>query len=605
MNAPAFLYRYLHKVVGNCRQLRHRDEGMMSISNAILLMGSALLLVANFNMAMVTNRKVEVQNAADAVAQAGGIVMARGMNSITATNHVMGEMLSFVILHEALGGKKHERNQSADEGLNKSTIGGGDAMNAPPSVLKNADRELTLAYRAAVAFKGALQFPPHDQKPLEVYQLVHERSGGRTGIHAEATMLDSKLNLKKWLTRVYAGKAAAGALISTGFAPLVAAGRALEAAMEPLELKIGQEYGTLNAVHAVATSLLPVKKLLRDVLLPEAKRHTTKVVKSTPLIALGIARQIGQLNGVDAELFPLPEGLQLPVVMDPMALAQTIPNVSKEVPEPNPRGCGCPSDQATNVRDQIVKVSQLTRATFPWVNYHRQPVLDAFGSALQFAKSKDLYFHWTNGYSKSILDEQQQGEANDPDSHLGLYVMKGTEGPDKGYELWNLAEHSDLADDLFTVIGLAHRGPPTVSGQPIFRQEHPDGMAAYAMAMLYNGNEQQRPEHRIDMTCKRILPIRQANVGMDTLNWKPGSLQSKVGCEERPSGTRPGENRPFELLGIGIPAEYPEIQVNWQSKLVPATAYRLSQLQKAPLPGAFGSIMQRMPGEFPKALATH
>jgi hypothetical protein len=125
------------------------------------------------------------------------------------------------------------------------------------------------------------------------------------------------------------------------------------------------------------------------------------------------------------------------------------------------------------------------------------------------------------------------------------------------------------------------------------------------MALLYNGNEQQRPEHRIDMNCKRILPIRQANVGMDTLNWKPGSLQTSTGCEERPSGSRRGENRPFELLGIGVPAEYPAIQVNWQSKLVPATAYRVSQLQRATLPGAFGSIMQRMPSQFPEALVTH
>lgn len=584
-----------------CRDLVHGEAGMMSISNSILLLGATLLLTANYNMSAVVARKIEVQNAADASAQTAGIWMARGMNAVTATNHLMGEMLSFVVLHEALGGKKHERNISADDGPNRSKTDGGETMVAPPSVLKRRDQQLKAAYRAADGMKGVLKFPPH----ADVFNLVHERENGRTGIHAEATMLDAKLNLKNWLARIYLGKALAGALISTGIKPLVAVGRALELVIEALERKVQQEYLTLQALHVAATKLMPVKELLRDVLLPAAKRYTTAVVRSTAATATHAAQQVARLNNAAADVFPRPGQLRLPVQMDPLALAQTVPVSSRVVPEPRPSGCGCPSEKTAVSRDQLVKVTQLARATFPWVNYHRQPLLDAMAATLQLAKARDLYFDWTNGYCKTIADEQQQGTAADPDGHLGLYVVEGYTGPDKGYELWNLAEYSPVADDLFSMVALARMDSATMVGRPLFSQEHPEGQAAWAMVMLYNGNEQQRPEHRIDLTCKRIMPIRQANTGMDTLNWKPGSLQKQRGCEERPSGSAAGENRPFELLGIGLPADYPAIQVNWQARLVPTTTHRLNQLRGAGLPAPFSRILQRIPSDFPTALTTH
>jgi hypothetical protein len=311
---------------------------------------------------------------------------------------------------------------------------------------------------------------------------------------------------------------------------------------------------------------------------------------------------------VQADLFPTPGQLALPVQLDPLALSHRLPDVLSDVPEPSPSGCGCPSISTDITWDQVSKMTQLARASFPWVNYHRKPVMDALSATLQLAESKDFYFHWSNGYSKSIVQEQQEPVGDDPNSHLGLYVLQGHDGPDKGYEKWNVAEHATLADDYFTLIGLAQQARPTVIGQPVFRQQHPDGMLSYAMALLYNGNEQQRPQHRIDPTCKRIVPIRQANIGMDTLNWYPGSLQTSEGCgvaSGEPAVSRDGEFRPFELLGIGIPAEYPRIQVNWQSKLVPATGHRLAQLKQAPLPAPFQAIVGRLTDTVPRSMATH
>lgn len=579
-----------------CPGLWRDDRGMMTVANCVCVLLCALLIAFTMNTGQVVNQKVECQVAADAAAQSAGIWMARGMNSITATNHLMGEMLSLVILHEAVGGKKQEHGVSADHGTNRSLYA------EDPAALMNRDETLRLAYWAArAAGATGLVQPPDD----DTFELVYQRSGSQSDILAEATLLDSKMNLKQWLTRTYRGLVIAAAL--KAFPWTRAAGEALEKAMLLLEKKIDQEYRTLKALHGVADALLPCKLLLRDELLPFAKRYTTRVTRVTPKLAQDAAEATGRRNGCEVTLFPGPGQLELPVEIDPLARTHTLPASATEVTA-NSSGCGCPSVRTGVTWDQVSKMTQLARASFPWVNYHRKPILKALGGTMHLAESQDIYFHWSNGYSKFIVQEQQVPVGDDPDSHLGLYVLKNGSGPDRGFEPWTIAENSELADDLFTVVALARRPPPAVLGVPVFQQQHPDGIMATAMATLYNANEQQRPESRIDPTCKRIVPPRQANVGMDTLNWYPGSRQDVEGCGPatgEPPVSHPDEHRPFELLGIGIPAEYPRIQVNWQSKLVPVTAYRLGQLKQARLPGPFGAIAGRLPDVVPRSLATH
>jgi hypothetical protein len=88
---------------------------------------------------------------------------------------------------------------------------------------------------------------------------------------------------------------------------------------------------------------------------------------------------------------------------------------------------------------------------------------------------------------------------------------------------------------------------------------------------------------------KRIRPIQQADVGWDTLNWKSGT-------------------RPYELIGIGkgIHAKFPEIEVNWQAKLVPITANRWRQVTKSSEVGPrFQTLLQKLLPALPASLRTH
>jgi hypothetical protein len=549
-------------------RLHHDENGLLSAVNLVTLTMIMVLLVTITNVGHVTHQKIKMQGTADAVAISAGAMQARSMNAITATNHVIGEMAALVIIHEAVGGKALDNNDPNEEAT------------------ASEDEALDLAYSAATA-AGAT---------TPAYETVRQKGG----IYAERTLLDTKKVLKKYLTWCYWQKAAAKAMEASKIPPVVAAGVALEKSMNLFERVIGNEYNILNAWHEIARSLLPLKRIIRDELMPNAKNYTNTVVEAAPKLAQATAEEIARMNGFQGTLFPVDPAL--PVVIDPLAKAQTLP--SSYAMHPEWKRPPCPCDRVAINRLQIVKVTQLARASFPWVNYHRQAILDVLGPLLPLCRAKQFYFDESNDASICVCDKLQMQK------EMGLYVLKGYLPPDKGYEKWT--DNSTLADELFCTLGLVYRDPPTVYGQSA---THRDGMIAYAQVMIYNASEQQRPEFHIDLTCKRIIPIRQANCGWDTLNWLSGSRQQQGDPVANPPNADgdPKENRPFELVGIGLPSEFPQIKVNWQAKLTPATVTRLGDLRRAAtgggrfggLPQPYAAVAAKLLEKVPGSLRTH
>src|SRR5438046_484019 len=80
------------------------EEGMIPLVTCFAMLLFVVLLGLVFNVGRVINAKIEVQDAGDAVAEAGATWMGRGLNAVTATNHLMGEVMALVVLHEAIGG---------------------------------------------------------------------------------------------------------------------------------------------------------------------------------------------------------------------------------------------------------------------------------------------------------------------------------------------------------------------------------------------------------------------------------------------------------------------------------------------------------------------
>lgn len=561
----------------------HADErGMLSMVNVVTVMLGVLLIIFVMNVGHVTYEKVEMQNAADAAAYTGALWEARGMNAITATNHVIGEMISLVIVHEAVGGKLLDEGGTAEQASGPLAskylefFPDDDYDLSKPSDLRKLNQTLDKAYGVVNGLSGVT--------PLSAYMTVREHRG----VHAEATILDAKGRLKKLLIDVYKVKGVARGLQKIPLTYKI--GVALEVGIHPFEEWIRAEYVILNAFESIAKGLTPLKEVLRDQMAPAAKQYTDLVAETVPVIAQQAARKVAELNETQGMLYPLvPE---LPIEIDPHAEAMTLlPPTDQPVSIPGREAgcCGCPSKRTTIDRDQIVKITQLARATFPWVVYHRQPVIDAL-RVVPLSQASGFYKDHTDGYSKDICDEVQRTTTSGRSVKIQLYVIKNGSAPDKGFEAWT--DDPVKADRLFSTVGLVYRRPPKlIASGGVFRQQHVEGRLAYAQALLYNANAQVRPEHKIDLTCKRIVPNRQADVGWDTLNWK--------------SGTRPTELAAVWDNGGAPPSVFPEIEVNWQAKLVPGSTTRLRELAQSPLPAPFHSLVAKMLPDAPAALQTH
>ena len=96
-HAPKGLRLPLTAAVARIARLKHlhRDErGTISIVSVFAIFMFTILLVMVTNVARHADDKIRMQNAADAAAQTGSVTIARGMNSIAFTNHLLSEVFA-------------------------------------------------------------------------------------------------------------------------------------------------------------------------------------------------------------------------------------------------------------------------------------------------------------------------------------------------------------------------------------------------------------------------------------------------------------------------------------------------------------------------------
>jgi hypothetical protein len=84
--------------IKDCRSLLnrlHRDQsGSISLATVFALLLLTMLLGMVINVGRQVDNKVRLQNAADAATYSGGVVLARGMNALAYTNHMLCETLA-------------------------------------------------------------------------------------------------------------------------------------------------------------------------------------------------------------------------------------------------------------------------------------------------------------------------------------------------------------------------------------------------------------------------------------------------------------------------------------------------------------------------------
>ena len=477
---------------GSSSRNPHTDEeGMLSLASLFVVLGFLVLIGLLANVGMVTSRKVETQNAADSVAYSASTEMARGMNALTAINHLIGELTALVVLIHTLGGDE------LDEGKN------------PPST----PAALTTALEVAYGLAESIEFDVFPEPYNDAYDEASKDSKVGGAIY------DARKRLKMVLAWAYEAHFIGGVVAQGQYIPIVGPilevyGDSICASAYAFEYKVWLECKTLDGLEQLARLLQPVKVLLRDAVVPGLNAYEWLIVNAAPFKARDAADAMAAPNLADISLYPPWPFINL-----------TLP-VERE------------SAQTS------VEKSQLMRASTPWIQWWRQPWIDFGKEALLLSRFAQYFENRSTQYTLSIIKKLKQ------DKSINLYVMANRQGQGKTYEPWTYANQSSQVDQMFSVVGLAHRPAPAVAGSGIFRfQENPDGFVCYAQAMFYNGNPQKRGSGDNNW---------QPTAGWDTLNWDgpapeyPGPVPSG---DDTPTPTTP----------------QPLIRLNWQSKLVPTT----------------------------------
>ena len=458
------------------RRIHSDEQGTLSVITLLVMLGFVLMIGTLFNCLIVVQDKLELQNAADASAQSAGTQMARGLNAVTAANHIIGELQACVVLHHALAGD--ERN-TLGEMVRNSHV---------------SNQTIKSAYLLAVQQSVGTTPPLEKALDLTIQPATDASAIG-----------DSFEQLRKVLTYAYRVHAV-GAFLETKvsripYVGIIAQiwGKLLVTGASVYETKVAQEASALDLLYAIMyESLQPARKTTEGLIAltyDVSQMHAA----DAPVQAERVVRTISEALQTEGSLFPgltvNPSHplLQLPVWSEP-----------REFPE------------------QAIPRSQLVRASVPWIHYWRLPFLKFGGQALRLSRFQSYFVERTQEYSLKLAQREKERGIN-------LMILQDFDPitMTKGNEVWTSAEGSRHCDERFGLISFARRPAPLRMGAAYFETPNQRGIAAYAQTLTYNANPQ---------TAQATPSGRQKIVGWDTLNWDQLVPEWSAGNDPVPHG---------------------------------------------------------------------
>lgn len=447
-------------------------------------------------------RKVEMQQVADSSAYSASLMMTRGMNAITASNHHIGEVMSFIVLHKAIAGENVDgRDKTTRQVLEDETL----------------SISLSILGPAAKAVGGrTVTYPDCSYK-----------------IRAAETVCDAKLQLKLFIESIYEGQ-----LLAAYFGQI----EVINELSDLEEYLIKPEWEALERMEVTARRDLHHRIQLESLLLARILQYQEEVLRDVPLLSSETAKTLAEMNHSKGLIFPTKPGL--PLEHEQYTASQS------------------------NHRSSMAR-TQVVRATYPWVVFDRGPIL--LNTSWMKASGTSTFYHkWTDHDTTERCLNYYESHDNP------MLVIKLNKLPEKGTESWTTDPHD--TDTLFSVIGFAYERSPRPFGMPALKRQNEAGLVTYAQALTYNAN--------IQKTDKAAAGF-QPEVGWDTLNWQSPVISSMA--YEYPTK-------------VAISLHSPKISLNWQSKLVPVTAYLDESV--GTLPASVSSVMKRII-PVPKAIRTH
>jgi hypothetical protein len=707
-------------------------HGKFTLITLVAIIGMMVIIGFVGNAGYVVTEKMNTQNAADAVAFSSAQWMARGMNAVTATNHLLGEVTALVVVIEGLGGPE------ADLGM----------VSYPPQskITDKVNRQLAdLAYVRGNPIYGTELVGQIDKPFLNfaIKQLISPDENDAKH-RAFATIYDGKLVLKKAATSRLLAKFFANwlFLVPPPWGYLSAAGAYVTHGVANVQLvEIGVEFLILHGLEKFVTTGQIMKRfkvdVLEDKLIPAIAAHgdflagkPNKKAKRDPnteaaVVTHAIRNTLDHLDGVynvDAMVYPLattiPAFANLRLPIEPEAppasrgsrkneegwgddelkfedadnqldkvfkeiadkkkkvrtrIEQTekqiafLKDLSSQVDdlkqrtgvtaeeqkefdaekakiaadikqleerleklradlaelerqekqmrdtiaslEQAPNGSGNLSAErahlALDKMDQAEeRTTQWVRATYPYVDAYRAPILRLFSQRLKRSQAATHYEKWTNRFTltkswkfRSAYRFKKNGTNAYGDigawsqeqgvEPLQMYLMaekfdpmKASPPPPpgqarlaKGQEVWtrDSAEGKNMAEDMFTLVAVAHREIEPFFSPIIYPVASRSGMTTFAQAIYYNSN----PQEAAPAAGSKV----QQKLGWDTLNWHPDAAPPEWGAK---ASVAPKTKWPWELFTAEDAfVGQARAKLNWQAKLMPVTKRRFEQTVKA------------------------
>lgn len=241
----------------------------------IAMVAFAVLGMFLMDIARMTSRKVEMQQVADSTAYSTSLMMTRGMNAVTVSNHHIGEVLAFIVLHKAIAGEN---------------VDGRDKTRQQAALDNQLSIAVTALGPAALAAGGrATTFPDC-----------------AVDVRAAETVCDAKLLLKMEIASIYSAQIVAAAY---GLQAVVAALSDFE------EYVVKPEWDALERMERQARNDLPRRKRLESEFLIAIQDYQDELTQELPSAAASTATAIaGQALGQGA---CFPSRPALPLVREP------------------------------------------------------------------------------------------------------------------------------------------------------------------------------------------------------------------------------------------------------------------------------------------------
>ena len=705
-------------IASSRRCVNRRHHGKITLVTLIAILGLVVMAGLVGNAGQAVTAKVASQNAADAVAFSSAQWMARGMNAVTATNHLIGEVTGLVVVIEALGGPEMDHGMefsspqnTALDGINRGLKGKAPARGGyGASALGNVEKPFIDFLVDRMAPEG------EDKKKSKAFATIYD------------SKIQLKMDLSKWLLAKTVANLGFFVPPPWGYLSAVIAYAAHLYGDAQIVL-IGKEWFILEGIEIVVRNPLvkQLKKKLEDPLIPALAAHgdfiagrLNKDSNSEPQANSGIVNigvgdsllHLGKVYDVEAFIYPAATAFRIPIEAEPApSLAgtttgdepewgkdeivtlgdaddtldriqdnindskseienrierlreglrlltrleadinnlsraegvtpterQTFDDEKREIERARtakqtrltklerelqdlkreerelqdtlaaladmPPGTGNLSAKPTHLALEKLKQSeerytQWVRATYPYVDSFRAPILAQFAEHLKRCEAAKHYEKWTNrytltkawqfrsGYRFTAREGSTDGEwRKEQDSKpLEMYVMVGAYNrqaqangrrDQKGREKWteDTVDGRDSAEELFTVIGLTHRNIEPLFSPVIYPVASRSGTTTFAQAIFYNGNEQQ------PAADGPRLPT-QAKLGWDTLNWDPAVAAPEWGHKLATSTAK----WPWDIFKKGsTTVSSSKVLLNWQAKLMPVTKTRLEGAMTMPM----------------------